>query len=396
MDKYKIGIFIDAFYPMVDGVITVVDNLARTLKDRLDITVFTVKMSGEAEDTIEHPYKVVRSKSRPLGSLDYDLPMPFFDKNFKKELKNSKLDLVYCHSPTYMAGAGLKYAKKHHIPSLCHLHSQYKYDIYKVAHSKLITKIVLKSFLKNFNKCDYAIAVNEYTRALFKNEYKLKPSITVVQNATDMTPVLDTEKACRIVNEKFGFSPDEKIFLYVGRLNKLKNIDFILESLQILKNDFQNFKFLIVGCGNDEEHFKEKTKELGLDDYVVFAGKIIDKELLKNIYARSDLFLFPSKYDTDGLVKFEAASQGTPTVLLENTGAASAIVNNETGYISKDDKNMYAKRILDALTDKELYSKISANARTKLYRTWENSADEIYNIIVSMIEQNKKAKEKGK
>ena len=276
------------------------------------------------------------------------------------------------------------------------MHSQYKYDIYKVAHSKLITKIVLKSFLKNFNKFDYAIAVNEYTRTLFKNEYKLKPSITVVQNATDMTPVLDTEKACRIVNEKFGFSPDEKIFLYVGRLNKLKNIDFILESLQILKNDFQNFKFLIVGCGNDEEHFKEKTKELGLDDYVVFAGKIIDKELLKNIYARSDLFLFPSKYDTDGLVKFEAASQGTPTVLLENTGAASAIVDNETGYISKDDKNMYAKRILDALTDKELYSKISANARTKLYRTWDNSADEIYNIIVSMIEQNKKAKEKGK
>lgn len=396
MDKYKIGIFIDAFYPMVDGVITVVDNLARMLKDRLDITVFTVKMSGETEDTIEHPYKVVRSKSRPLGSLDYDLPMPFFDKKFKKELKNSKLDLVYCHSPTYMAGAAIKYAKKHHIPALCHLHSQYKRDIYNATHSKLLTKILLKTFLKNFNKCDFAIAVNEYTRDLFKNDYKLKPPITVVHNATDMTPVSDSEKACKVVNEKFKLSPGEKILLYVGRLNKLKNIDFILESLQVLKNDFQNFKMLIVGCGNDEEYFKKKAMELGLEKFVIFTGKITDKELLKAIYARSDLFLFPSKYDTDGIVKIEAASQGTPTVFLDSTGAASGIIDNETGYISKDDKNLYAKRILDALTDEELYSKISKNVRTELYRTWDKSADEIYNIIVTMIEQNKKAKEKQK
>lgn len=394
MDKYKIGIFIDAFYPMVDGVITVVDNLARSLKDRFDITIFTIKPSSMAEENITFPYKVVRAKSHSLGSLDYDLPMPAFDKEFKKELKNSKLDLVYCHSPTYMAKAAIKYAKKHHIPSLCHLHSQYKRDILSATHSNLMTSIVLKVFLKNFNRCDYAIAVNEYTRTLFKNEYKLKPPITVVQNATDMTPVLDVESACKLVNEKYNFSSDEKIFLYVGRLNKLKNIDFILESLQILKKDFQNFKFLLVGCGNDEKHFKEKTKTLGLEDYVVFAGKIVDKELLKAIYARSDLFLFPSKYDTDGLVKFEAASQGTPSLLIENTGAASSIIDNETGYISKDDKNLFAKRILDALSDEKLYQKISQNVRTKLYRTWEKSADEIYNIIASMIEENKKQRRK--
>ena len=139
---------------------------------------------------------------------------------------------------------------------------------------------------------------------------------------------------------------------------------------------------------------QEKTKTLGLEDYVVFAGKIVDKELLKAIYARSDLFLFPSKYDTDGLVKFEAASQGTPSVLIENTGAASSIIDNETGYISKDDKNLFAKRILDALSDEKLYQKISQNVRTKLYRSWEKSADEIYNIIASMIEENKKQRRK--
>ncbi len=392
MNKYKVGIFLDTFYPMVDGVITVVDNLARKLNDRLDITVFTIKPSGKAVDTINHPYKVVRCKACPIMSLDYDLPMPSFDRKFKKELKNSQLDLVYCHSPAFMAGAGIKYAKKHHKPALCHLHSQYRRDIYNATHSKLLTKIFLKIFLKNFNKCNAAIAVNEYTRDLFKNDYKLRTPITVVHNATDMLPVSNDEQANSIINKKFNLTPEEKILLYVGRLNKLKNIDFTLEALNILKNNFQNFKMLIVGTGNDEEHFKKKVNELGLNNYVIFTGKIADKELLKSIYARSDLFLFPSKYDTDGLVKIEAASQGTPTVFIENTGAAAGIIDNETGYISKDDKTLFAKRILEALSDKELYKKISDNVRTELYRTWEKSAEEIYEIIVKMIEENKKNK----
>ncbi len=392
MEKYKIGIFIDAFYPMIDGVITVVDNIAKSLIDKLDVTVFTISPYGKQKDTINHPYKVVRCKSFPLPNLDYDIPMPNFDKQFKRELKLQNLDLVYCHSPVYMASQAIKYAKKHKIPVLAHLHSQYKRDIYRATHSKLLTNIVLKIFLKNFNKCDCAIAVNEFTANLFKNEYHLKVPIKIIYNATDMLPVEDKKSAFNLINERYSLKPEEKVLLYVGRINKLKNIDLILESLQILIQKMSNVKLLLVGNGNDEDYFRKKIQDLKIENNVIFAGKITDRKLLQCIYSRADLFLFPSHYDTDGLVKIEAASQGTPTVFVENTGASSSIKDNLTGFIAKNDKFSYSNKIFEVLQNKDLYDKASKNIQTMLYRTWQDSASEIYDIIVKMIESNKQTK----
>ena len=392
MDKIKVGIFIDAFFPMMDGVINVVDNLAKILKDKLDITIFTIKPRGKV-DTIEHPYKVVRCKSMALPGLDYDMPLPSFDRKFKKTLKDSTLDLVYCHSPVYMASQAIKYAKKHNVPVLAHLHSQFKQDIYRAVRLKGLTNIILKVFLKNFNKADKAIAVNEFTKELFENEYHLKTPITVVYNATDMLPLENQSKAIDFVNEKYKFGADEKILLFVGRINKLKNIDLILDSASVLTKSFNNFKLLLVGSGGDEDYFKKKTSDLKLEDKVIFAGKVTDRDELRAIYLRADLFLFPSRYDTDGLVKLEAASQGTPTVFIENTGAVSSIKDNITGFVAKDDKFSFAKKIEEALTDKELYNYVCQNVKNKLYRTWQDSAQEIYEIILKMVKENRADKE---
>ena len=111
----------------------------------------------------------------------------------------------------------------------------------------------------------------------------------------------------------------------------------------------------------------------------------MDKEKLKKIYARADLFLFPSQYDTDGLVKMEAAAQKTPTVFVEGTGAASSIIDKETGYISNSTPEGFAETVYQAITDEELYNKISQNVFEKVYRTWDKSAKEVYDLIVEKI-----------
>lgn len=390
MKKLKVGLFIDTFFPMIDGVINVVDNQAKILSDRFDITVFTVKPPKKKKDTIDHPYKVVRSKTLPVFFLDYDLPTPGLDKQFKKTLKNSDLDVVYFHSPMSIAKQGVKYAKKHNIPIISHMHSQFKRDFYRATHSKLLTKLLLNKIMKVFNQSDCAVAVNEFTRDLFVNEYGLKSPVKVVYNATDMTPLENLDEAKQTVDKMYNLSSQEKIFSFVGRVNKLKNIDLILDSLAILKEKYQNFKFLIVGVGGDEDYFKNKVKKLQLEDKVLFTGRISDRNLLKSIYARSDLILFPSHYDTDGLIKFEAAAQKTPVVYVENTGAASSIIDNETGFIAKNDAISFADKIYQVVTDEELYNKVSSNLQTKLYRTWNDSAEDIAKVIIDAVEEKKK------
>ena len=71
---------------------------------------------------------------------------------------------------------------------------------------------------------------------------------------------------------------------------------------------------------------------LGIADKVTFAGRVTDRERLKQYYAAADLFLFPSLYDTDGLVVREAAALDTPSVMLKEASASGMLTDGETGF----------------------------------------------------------------
>ena len=93
-----------------------------------------------------------------------------------------------------------------------------------------------------------------------------------------------------------------------GRIIKAKDVFFILEILDNLPEKFP-FHMVFVGSGPDEKELRKRTEELGLSARVTFTGNISDRELLKAFYLRSDLFLFPSRYDVSSIVQIEAAAQ---------------------------------------------------------------------------------------
>ncbi|MBQ7453010.1 MAG: hypothetical protein IJS68_01945, partial [Clostridia bacterium] len=90
--RLKVGLFIDTWFPMVDGVIMVVDNYAKRLSKFCDVTVFTMKPTKKCDRT--YPYKVVQCNAVKLGTFDYELPVPDFDAKFTRELEKSELDIV--------------------------------------------------------------------------------------------------------------------------------------------------------------------------------------------------------------------------------------------------------------------------------------------------------------
>ena len=120
-DKMRIGLFIDTFYPMIDGVITVVDNYARILSKKCDVIVFAPN-TGKYDDS-KLPYKVVRCKSIKVPKLDYSLPLPKVDRKFIKELEEYNLDIVHIHSPATIGMLGVEYARKKNIPLFGTIHS---------------------------------------------------------------------------------------------------------------------------------------------------------------------------------------------------------------------------------------------------------------------------------
>ena len=383
----KVGLFIDTWYPMVDGVIKVVDNYARRLLNYCDVVVFCPEARGtDYKDDSSLPYKVVRCSSLPMIRYDYNIPTPALDPVFEAKLITSGIDMVHIHSPFTVGLAGLLFAKIHRLPVVATLHSQYRQDFEGALHFKPALDTVMASIMGVFNSCDECWAVNGGIKDLYVNEYGLTAPCKVRLNATDHKPVSDPAEAAAVVNRTYGVPEDATVFLFVGRINFLKNIDFTVRALAKAKaRGLKNFRMLFVGRGQDEDKLAEVVRKEGLNDEVVMCGLVSEREMLQNLYSRARLFLFPSLYDANSLVQIEAACQGTPTVFIEGARTAATVKSGVNGYVSPADEESYASTIMDIMADPEGYSKVSEAARRDLYLSWDDVVREVYEDYKSFL-----------
>lgn len=385
--KLNIGLFIDTFFPMFDGVVNVVDNYARQLSKFCNVTVFAPVGRKDFDDSTL-PYKVVRCKKKfPLTFLDYDLPLPRVDKNFLKQVENAKLDIVHIHSPFSIGKIAIKYAKNHNIPVVGTFHSQYKKDFYKSTKSKLITNLLTKSIARVFNQCDVLWTMNPACVDLAKS-YGISVKAEIVPNATNLINFWDAselEDVKREIKERYNIKPNEKTFISLGRLVKLKNLDFVIEVCKVLKDNGFKFKLLLIGDGKEKRHFVSKVKKLGLENEVVFVGLVTSVEEKSKLLASSDLLVFPSSYDTDGIVRIEAAAFSVPTLFIEGSVASSIIRNGINGYIGKNDVGEFAQQIIEVFQNCEQYQKTRQMCHKDLYITWNDLSAQIFENYKSLI-----------
>ena len=388
--KITIGLFIDNFFPMVDGVVNVVDNYARRLNKYANVVVFAPNMPGENFDVSSLPYKVIRSKSWKVPFIDYSLQI--INKKFKRELRDCKLDIVHIHSPFTIGKCGIKYAKKHHIPVIGTMHSQFKRDIKRAVHIDFLAGWINKLLIHTFNKCDECWAVNKEVARIFYEDYGYKELPRVMNNATDMETVNNYDKARKHIDDINKLKASDKVFLFVGRINKLKNVFFIADVIYILKNKKRNynFKMIFIGTGQDEKELKDYIKKKDINDYIIFTGKIVNRDLLKEYYARADLFLFPSLYDASSLVQIEAASQYTPTIFIEGSATSATITNGIDGLIIADNVEKYADTVNDLMINEKKYNNLKKNVYKNLYVNWDTQVDLVYKLYLDFINKGTK------
>lgn len=377
----KIGLFIDTFYPMIDGVVTVVDNYARILSKKCEVIVFAPD-TGIYDDS-KLPYKVVRCKSIKLPKLDYSLPLPKIDLRFLKSLNKYNLDIIHIHSPFTIGRIGVEYAKRHKIPLFGTIHSQFYKDYYRATRNKIVSKELTRNTMNLFSRCDICYTVNEGMKDVVINEYGFKKDLKLARNATDWKLVDDIDKSKERIKDLYNIK-DEYILLFVGRINKLKNVFLILEALNYIRDKI-NFKMLFVGDGQDKKELSLKIKEYGLSDRVILCGKCSDRDLLRDYYASSDLFLFPSLYDASSVVQVEAASQMCPGLFIEGSATSSNIIDNHNGFLSKNDYKEYGKRIIEIIKNKD-YISVKDNVYKEIYCTWESEVEKVYKQYLEIID----------
>ena len=124
-----------------------------------------------------------------------------------------------------------------------------------------------------------------------------------------------------------------------------------------------------MGAGPYEQKLKEHVTELGLDDVVIFTGKISDRALLFGVYKLASLFFFPSLYDNAPIVLREAALAGVPALLTAGSSSAEIVTDGVNGYTEENDPGLMSKKILSILSSGEL-SRVAENARATIPVLW--------------------------
>ena len=133
---------------------------------------------------------------------------------------------------------------------------------------------------------------------------------------------------------------------------------------------------------------------LGDVSYRNAAGAIYDRKKVKAYFSRADLFLFPSTFDTSGLVVKEAAACGCPSILTKGSCAAEDVEDGVSGILSNENSEEFTKHIVDYINSNDLQNKLKAGASEKLYRSWDSCVDLAVQRYYTVIENHKHAPRK--
>ncbi len=384
MDRLlKIGIGSDAFPPTTDGVCKVILNYAEQLNNGLaDATVIVPKNPNQLD--YKYDFKIFRYKSWWFPSNEgYTIGWPF-DEKLHRELINMNFDLLHSHCPLATSYYFRLVNEKKRIPTVLTYHTKLEYDIEKRIPVQRAKDFSYHFLLNNINAADEVWVTSEGTvESLRKVGYE--GDYIVMPNGCDFPITNVPDEDIAVIKRKHNIPEDVPVFIYCGRMIWYKNIRLILDACAKLKADGKKFKLIMLGFGADEHSIKRYARKLRLGDSIIWTGKLLDKGEILGYYGISDLLLFPSVFDTNGLVVREAAACATPSLLVRGSCAAEGIDDCETGFLCMESAHSIAATIEKILDNKDLMKKVGKKAQTDIYISWEDSvkkAFDRYQVVI--------------
>lgn len=381
--KLKIGIGADAFPPTTDGICNVVKNYADIINKKFGEAVIITPKNPNQQD-YKFDYQIYRYKSWYFPSKEgYTYGWPFRD-SLHQDILDMNLDVLHSHVPLATSYFFRRVAEKRKIPHILTYHTKYEYDV-----ERRVPTEYLKNFAKNFifnniNDADEIWVTSKGTIDSLR-KFGYEGDCIVMPNGCDLPVFQVSQQEKEEIRSRLGISPHIPVFLYSGRMIWYKNIRLIIDACAKLKAKGKKFKLVMLGFGADENAIKKQIKISGIKDDVIWTGKILDRAQMQNYYAASDILLFPSVFDTNGLVVREAAASSTPSLLVKNSCSAEGITDNETGFLCDESAESIACRLEAVADNKNLLEQVGKNAQSEIYISWDDAvktAFDRYRVVI--------------
>ncbi len=247
----------------------------------------------------------------------------------RKLIKLHGITKIHCGRCLPEGFIGYIFNKIFNIPYICYIHGE---DVEAAATSRELSWIV-KKVLANATTL---ICNSQNTANLILNNWDVNPDITEILN-----PGCDTERFIPAQkNDDIKKSLNwqgKRVVLTVGRLQQRKGQDMLIKALPTIKQSIPNILYAIIGGGDEKEQLQALTKELKLQDNVLFMTEISDEQMIQ-AYQQCDAFVLPNRtigqdIEGFGMVLVEAQACAKPVIAGDSGGTAETMLIGDTGFI---------------------------------------------------------------
>lgn len=352
----QIGMMTDAYKPYVSGITTYIDLNKRALESAgHEVYVFTFGDLDYRDDET----RVIRSPGLPLADTGFYLSLRY--TTAARKLLQS-MDVIHVHHPFLSGRLALHYCRRRQIPIIFTNHT--RYDLYAQARlpnlPEEVSNGLLQAYMPDFCEAvNLVISPSEGMKRILRG-FKVESHIEVVPNGADLRPFKQAKPLSRA---DFGYSNDDILLVYSGRIAPEKNMEFLLQAFAGVAGAIPNVHLLIVGGGQKEheDELKRVAGELRIEDRARFTG-MVSKDKLPSYLAMGDVFVTASVTEVHPFSVIEAMATGLPTVGIHSPGISDSITDGVSGLLATEDIAAYTAKLTYLCLHKELQKKYGAEA----------------------------------
>ena len=322
-----------------------------------------------------HTLELTRSRAAvPIErDMSFDPMLPRRYSEVAKILRDFHPDVIHITGPSDIGILGAWLAHRLHVPLLASWHTNL-HEFAALRLNKLIAfapgqlRRALTRFAEN-QALSICAKFYSLARVLMAPNQEL---VDLLHRRTGKPVYLMERGADTILFDPCKRDRADDVFTlgFVGRITPEKSVRSLVEvERRLIAAGMENYRFLIVGEGNEREWLRENLKR------AEFPG-VLSGEALARAYANMDLFVFPSRTDTFGNVVVEAFASGVPAVVTAEGGPKFIVESGVTGFIGTQD---FADHVLQVVQNPDLHRNMCAAARAKaLSMSWDGVFEKVY------------------
>jgi 1,2-diacylglycerol 3-alpha-glucosyltransferase len=358
----RVALFTNNYLPFRGGVTTSVETLRQGLH-ALDHEGWI--FAPAANSSVADPPWVFRYPSIPAPTYPgFALALPFSPR-LSRTARALNPDIVHAQHPFLLGPVARRFARHQRRPLVFTYHTRYeKYAHYVPLPERFVATLAVRLSCRFADSANLVVAPSTRIAAMLRARGVTAP-VAVVPTGVPLDLFCPGDR--RQARRALGLTDDARLCLYVGRLDREKSVDRIIDAFGLIADALPDARLLLVGQGTHEAAARSRAAASPAGARIHFQGGV-PREALPAFYRAADLFLFTSETETQGLVLAEAHACGLPAVAVRASGVDEVVRDGETGLLTKADAGELADAAIGLLLDPERRRTMARAARAYVER----------------------------